>query len=59
MAKIMGGIINAAASGNADPNDPALQEQMAKAQESIADAQSDGLTVYSRRADEAENSITD
>ena len=57
MAKIMGGIINAAVSGNADPNDPALQEQMAKAQESVADAKSGGLAVYSRRADEAENSV--
>ena len=58
MAKAMGSVIKAAVSGNADPNDPALKEQLEKAQESISDAQSGGLAEYSRRADEAENSAT-
>ncbi|MDO4864808.1 MAG: hypothetical protein Q4A05_11630, partial [Ruminococcus sp.] len=58
MAKLMGGMIKSAVKGEADPNDPDLQTKFAKAQESADDAKTGGMAIYSRRADEAENSVT-
>lgn len=54
MAKLMGGIAKAAISGDTGEG---LQEQFTQTQQSVADAQTEGLSVYSRRADEAENSV--
>lgn len=54
MAKLMGGVMKAAINGESGEG---LEEQFAQAQQSAADAQTEGLSIYSRRADEAENSV--
>lgn len=54
MAKLMGGVLKSAVKGESGEG---LQEQFAQAQQSADDAMTGGLAVYSRRADEAENSV--
>ena len=56
MAKLMGGAIKAAVNGETEPSDQ-LQEQMAQAQESTAAAETSGLSVYSAKADAAEQQV--
>ena len=56
MAKLMGGAIKAAVNGETEPSDQ-LQEQMAQAQESAAAAETGGLSVYSAKADAAEQQV--
>lgn len=55
MAKLMGGIAKAAVTGSSGEE---LQQQFAQTQQSVAAAQTDGLAVFSQRADNAENSVT-
>ena len=54
MANLMGGAIKAAAKGESGEE---LKDQFLQAQNSTADAATAGLAEYSRRADEAENSV--
>lgn len=54
MAKLMGGAVKAAVKGESGEG---LQDKFVAAQNSAADALSDGLAVYSRRADEAEAKV--
>ncbi len=56
MAKLMGGAIKSAVNGETEPSDQ-LQEQMAQAQESTAAAETSGLSVYSAKADAAEQQV--
>lgn len=54
VAKFMGSAVKAAIKGESGEG---LQEQFAQAQQSADDAMTGGLAVYSRRADDAENSV--
>ena len=53
MTKLMGGMLKGAIKGDAK-NDEALKEQFSKAQETADAAGTGGMSVYTRRADEAE-----
>ena len=54
VAKFMGSAVKAAIKGESGEG---LQEQFSQAQQSADDAMTGGLAVYSRRADDAENSV--
>lgn len=57
IAKTIGGAIKAAKDGTLNEDNEELKEQFASMQESSAEAQTGGMSVYSKRADEAEEKI--
>ncbi|MBQ9632928.1 MAG: hypothetical protein IJV04_08475 [Lachnospiraceae bacterium] len=57
LSDLIGGAIKAARSGQAEP-DEALAAQFEKTQASMASANTGGMSVYSKRADDAEHQVS-